>query len=88
MDTQFTMKSVHELEDRGVISWKDFDKQKMQLADTVEIEVSDLTESDSFIEVLEKWTEGRAKLRPTWRHLLWAVREIKLDHIADQIEHY
>ncbi len=41
---------------------------------------------DSPLLLLDMWEEGRASLRPTWRHFFWALREIKLNHLADQIE--
>ena len=34
------------------------------------------------------WLQGRASLHPTWRHFFWVLREIKLNHLAEQIEVY
>ena len=38
--------------------------------------------------ILTMWLQGRANLRPTWRHFIWVLREIQLSHLADQIESY
>ena len=38
------------------------------------------------LSLLKMWIQGRASLRPTWRHFFWALREIKLNHLADQME--
>jgi hypothetical protein len=49
-------------------------------ADKVDLPIDDSSS------LLEMWVQGRASLRPTWRHFFWALREIKLNHLADQIE--
>ena len=88
MDSEFTVKFLNELERVGVINLRDLEKHKIQLADAVGIKAADLTKSDSSSRFFEMWIKGHAKLRPTWRHLFWALREIKLVHIADHIEHF
>lgn len=88
LDKEFTMKSFGELEAVGVVNLRDIEKHKEQFANAVGIEAADLMKFYSFLQLLEMWIKGQAKLRPTWRHFLWILREIKLAHIADRIEHY
>ena len=87
-DSEFTVKSLTRLERLGVINLEDLEMHKMQLANAVGIEAADLNISDSSLQLLEMWIKGPSKLRPTWRHFFWALREIKIAHIADHIEHY
>ena len=83
-DSHFTMEALHELEGFGVINLKNLESYTKQLNDAVGIEATDLT----LYSLLEMWIEGRASLDPTWRHLFWALRETKLNHLANQIESY
>ena len=87
-DNEFTVKSLNKLAAVGVINLRNLEKHERELANAVGIEAADLTKSDSSLQLLEMWIKGRAKLRPTWRHFFWALREIKLAHIADHMEHY
>ena len=82
------MTSLKKLERVGVINLMDLKMHKVQIVNAVGIETADLMKSNSSLQLIEIWSKGRAKLRPTWRHLFWALREIKLAHIANQMEHY
>ena len=78
------MKSLEKMEGSGVLILKDLEGCTQQLKDAVGIAGLAGFNLSSLLEV---WIKGYANLHPTWRHLVWALREIKLAHVADQIEH-
>ena len=83
-DNQFTMEALSRLEEFGITYLRELEAYKQSLQSVIEIEVVELpTELNS---LLNMWLQGRASLHPTWRHFLWVLREIKLNHLADQIE--
>ena len=86
-DDRFTMVALRELEGFGAIDLKTLENSKIQLNDAVGIEATDLT-SISLSSLLEIWIQGRASIDPTWRHLVWALRQTKLYHFANQVESY
>ena len=86
--SEFTVKSIDRLERVGGINLKDIGKRKKLFAETVGIEAAEPMRSYSPLQLFEMWIKGRAELHPTWRHLFWALREMKLDHVADQIEKF
>ena len=79
------MKAISRLEQFGIASFREIDAYKSPLQSVVGMDEVDLPIDNSF-SLLEMWVQGRASLRPTWRHFFWALREIKLNHLADQIE--
>ena len=84
-DSHF-VKALSWLEEMGDTIFNELDDYKQQLQSVIGIEIVDLpTELNSF-SILNTWLQGRARLRPTWRHFFWALREIQLGHLADQIE--
>ena len=84
-DGHFTMKTLSRLEQIGIRPLQELEAYKSQLQSVVGMDKVNLYRDDSS-SLLEMWVQGRASLRPTWRHFFWALREIKLNHLADQIE--
>ena len=84
-DSHFTMKTLSRLKQMGDTSIRELEAYKSPLQSVVGMDKVDLPIDNSF-SLLEMWVQGYASLRPTWRHFFWALREIKLNHLADQIE--
>ena len=84
-DGHFTMETLSRLEQIGIRPLRELEAYKSPLQSVVGMDKIDLPIDDSF-SLLRMWVQGRASLRPTWRHFFWALREIKLNHLADQIE--
>ena len=84
-DSHFTMEVISRLEQFGTKSLAELEAHKRPFQSVVGMDNVDLPIDNSF-SLLEMWVKGRASLRPTWRHFFWALREIKLNHLADQIE--
>ena len=83
-DSDFTL---FEMEIVNDIYLKDLVTYKQQIKDVIGIMVDDPTQV-SVLSLFETWIQRRAKLCPTWSHLFWALREMQLPHLADQIERY
>ena len=81
-DSHFTMEALSQLEQFGITSLRELDPYIRPLQSVVEVDLP----VDNSSSLLEMWVQGRASLHPTWRHFFWALREIKLNHLADQIE--
>ena len=84
-DNHLTMKALSRLELFGITSLRELDAYINSFQSVVGMDKVDLP-IDNSISLLEMWVQGHASLRPTWRHFFWALREIKLNHLADQIE--
>ena len=84
-DSHLTTKALSRLEQMGITSLRELDAHRSPLRSVVGMDKVDLPIDDSS-SLLEMWVQGCASLRPTWRHFFWALREIKLNHLADQIE--
>ena len=84
-DGHFTMETLSRLEQIGIRPLRELEAYKRLLQSVVGMDNVDLI-IDNSSSLLEMWIQGRASLRPTWRHFFWALREIKLNHLADQIE--
>ena len=84
-DSHFTVEEISRLQQFGIESLAELEVHKRPLQSVVGMDNVDLPIDNSF-SLLEIWVQGRASLRPTWRHFFWALREIKLNHLADQIE--
>ena len=84
-DGYFTMETLSQLEHIGIRSLRELEAYKQPLQSVVGMDEGNLP-IDNSSSLLEMWVQGRASLRPTWRHFFWALREIKLNHLADQIE--
>ena len=84
-DSHFTMEAISRLKQFGTKSLAELGAHKRPLQSVVGMDKVDIPIDNSF-SLLEMWVQGRASLHPTWRHFLWALREIKLNHLADQIE--
>ena len=84
-DGHLTTKALSLLEQIGIASLRELDAHRSPLQSVVGMDKVDLP-IDNSSSLLEMWVQGHASLRPTWRHFFWALREIKLNHLADQIE--
>jgi hypothetical protein len=84
-DGHFTIETLSRLEQIGITSLRELEAYKSQLQSVVGMDKVDLPIVNSSL-LLEMWVQECASLRPTWRHFFWALREIKLNHLADQIE--
>ena len=84
-DGHFTMKAISRLKQIGITSLGELEAYKRPLQSVVGMDQVELP-IDNSSSLLEMWVQGHASLRPTWRHFFWALREIKLNHLADQIE--
>ena len=86
-DSHFTMKALSRLEHFGITPLRELEAYKTPLQSVTGMDKVNLpTHVDGSFSLLEMWVQGRASLHPTWRHFFWALREIKLNHLADQIE--
>ena len=81
-DSHFTLKALSLLEQIGNTSLRELRAYKKPLQSVTGVDIS----IDSSIEILIKWVQGCGSLHPTWRNFFWVLKEIKLNHIADQIE--
>jgi hypothetical protein len=79
------METLSRLEQIGITSLRELEAYKSQLQSVVGMDKVD-PPIDDLSSLLEMWVQGRASLRPTWRHFFWALREIKLNDLADEIE--
>ena len=84
-DSHFTMKAISRLKQIGAKSLAELKAHKRPFQSVVGMDQVYLPIDNSF-SLLEMWVQGRASISPTWRHFLWALRAIKLSHLADQIE--
>ena len=82
-DNQFTMEALTRLEEIGITNLRELDAHKQPLQSVIGIE---FPMEFNLSSLLNMWLQGRASLYPTWRHFLWVLREIKLNHLAKQIE--
>ena len=83
-DSHFTMETFYELEYIGIIPLRELEAFKGSLQSVVGMN-EDLSIENSW-SLLEMWVKGHASLHPTWRHFFWVLREINLNHLANQIE--
>ena len=81
-DSHFTMEALSRLEQIGITSFRELYPYIRPLQSVLGVDLP----IDNLSSLLEMWVQGRASLRPTWRHFFWALREIKLNRLADQIE--
>ena len=83
-DNQFSMKVLSMLNEAGVINLQEIEAHTQQLQSIIKIKHSEANKG--YDSLLHLWIKGHGSLHPTWRHLFWILREIKLNHMADQIE--
>ena len=83
-DNRFSMKDLSLLNEAGIINLQELEAHMQQLQSIIQIKHIDA--SKGYDTLLRLWTEKHGSLHPTWRHLFWILREIKLNHMADQIE--
>ena len=78
------METLLQLEEKGVFNLRELEALKTQLQSVTGVS----TIYSTVFSILDMWIQGcaSASLRPTWRHFLWALREIKLNHLADRLE--
>ena len=84
-DSHLNVETLYRLEQFGITSLRELDAYKSPLQSVVGMDNVD-PHIDNSSSLLDMWVQGCASLRPTWRHFFWALREIKLNHLADQIE--
>ena len=85
MDSHITIKDLSWLKQMDDTSIRELETYKSPLQSVVGMDKIDLPIDNSF-SLLEMWVQGHTSLNPTWRHFFWALREVKLNHVADQIE--
>ena len=86
-DSHFTMEALSRLEHIGITPLRELEAYKTPLQSVTGMDKVNLpTHVDDSFSLLEMWVQGHAGLHPTWRYFFWALREIKLNHLADQIE--
>ena len=66
---------------------KDLEQYVSSLQSVVGIDLDGSNEF-SVSSLLNKWLQGHASLHPTWRHLFWALREIRFSYLSDRMETY
>ena len=82
------MEALSQLERVGISIFNELEDYKEPLQSVIGIEVVNFpTELNSFA-ILNTWLQGHASLHPTWRHLVWALRELHLSHLSDLLEPY
>ena len=72
------------LNEAGVINLQEIEAHTQQLQSI--IKVKHFEANKGYDSLLHLWIKGHGGLHPTWRHLFWVLREIKLNHMADQLE--
>ena len=84
------MEALSRLEKIGITNLRELEAYKQPLQSIIGIEIVELsTEISSFsFSLLNMWLQGHASLYPTWRHFFRILKEIKLNHLAEQIEFY
>lgn len=87
-DGRFTIEALSWMEEVGIINLKKLEAYTQPLWDKIGLEIGEESNDITFISVLKNWLQGQASLLPTWRHFFWIMREIKLDHLAEQTETY
>ena len=80
------MKAISMLDEAGIIDLKEIETHSQQLQSI--IKVKNVEAKKKYDSPLNLWIEGHAGLHPTWRHLFWVLRDVKLNHMADRIESY
>ena len=87
LDSHFTMEALFRLEHIGITPLRELEAYKTPLQSVTGMDKVDLpTHVDDSFSLLDMWLQGRASLHPTWRHFFWALREIKLNYLANQIK--
>ena len=87
-DSQFTMKVLSQLEEIGVTIFNELEDYKQPLQSVIGIDTVGVHSNLSSFSILNAWLQRHTSLHPTWRHFFWALREIQLNHLADQIQSY
>ena len=82
------MEALSRLEKIGITNLRELEAYKQPLQSVIGIEIVTCKFPMEFKSLLTVWLQGRARLHPTWRHFLWVLREIKLNHLAEQIKVY
>ena len=80
------MEALSRLEEIGITNLREIEAYKQQLQSVIGI--VELPKEFNLFLLLNMWLQGHASLRPTWTHFFWVLREIKLNHLAKQIEVY
>lgn len=80
------MKMLSMLNEAGVIQLQEIEAHTQHLQSI--IKVKHIEANKGYNSLLRLWSEGHGSLHPTWRHLFWVLRELKLNHMADQLESY
>ena len=81
-DSHFTLSQLKQIDDKSL---RELEAYKRPLQSVVGMDKNDIP-IDNLFSLLEMWVQGHEGLRPTWRNFFWALRELKLNYLADQIE--
>jgi hypothetical protein len=80
------MKILSMLNEAGVIQLQEIEPHTQRLQSIIKVKHVHIKANKGYNSLLHLWNEGHGSLHPTWRHLFWVLREIKLNHMADQLE--
>ena len=83
-NNRFSMEILSMLNEAGVIRLQEIEAHTQHLQSI--IKVKHIEANKGYNSLLRLWSEGHGSLHPTWRHLFWVLRELKLNHMADQLE--
>ena len=86
-DSHFSMEAISKLEHLDITFSGDFKQYERSLQSVLGIDLDD-SSGFSIYSLLKEWLQQRASLIPTWRHLFWALREVRLNYLADKMETY
>ena len=81
------MEAISKLEHLDITFSGDFKQYERSLQSVLGIDLDD-SSGFSIYSLLKEWLQQRASLIPTWRHLFWALREVRLNYLADKMETY
>ena len=86
-DNHFSMEAISKLELLDITFLEDFKQYEGSLQSALGIDLDD-SSGFSISSLLKEWLQRRASVIPTWRHLFWALREARLNYLADKMETY
>ena len=85
-DNRFTMLALSRLDYFGITLFQELEYNRHLLLSVIGIEVPRSKTVDAQA-ILNLWLRNDSiKLRPTWMHLFWVLRKMKLSHLADNCE--
>ena len=82
-NSPFTVEALSRLEQIGFIILTELETCQGPFKSVTGMEKADLPINTDSFSLLETWVKQQC---PTWMNFFWVLREIKLNHLADQIE--